>query len=326
MTLLGLQPYSAELLHLLSADVIEIRCRSNAGIDGVSMMLFSLLQAEAKAKQRQALQNANVCILLPDHDLTVLPLPDTNSWKESLTHDSDTSIIITKLSTNESVLAHELVDKAYFPLLQLNCLETKDGILYFYEHSKSARLQQLRLCVVPIPLWRLVVVACHTCPFGGHSGINKTLYRVQTRFWWPGLTRDITEGVAHCNLANAVLHEAKMQLHTLACNAPFDVLFLDLWSPGYVSDKSVSTKLLTLLDCMTGFAMGAFLSGDINSETVADTSMCTFFTIMGLPRLVVVDADNLFSGVFKQLFTLLQIPIHQVSHENHKAIPNVCFH
>jgi hypothetical protein len=54
--------------------------------------------------------------------------------------------------------------------------------------------------------------------------------------------------------------------------------------------------------------------------------MCTFFTSIGLPRLVVVDADNLFSGVFKQLFTLLQIPIHQISRENHKAIRNERFH
>jgi hypothetical protein len=73
---------------------------------------------------------------------------------------------------------------------------------------------------------------------------------------------------------------------------------------------------------MTSFAMVAFLSGDINAKTIANASMSTFFTTVGLPRLIIVDADNLFAGTFKELFSLLLIPIHQVSRGNHKAIRN----
>ena len=43
--------------------------------------------------------------------------------------------------------------------------------------------------------------------------------------------------------------------------------------------------------------------------------------------MIVVDADGLFSGMFKKTFqeTLL-IPVHSFSRGNHKAIINVGFH
>jgi hypothetical protein len=47
---------------------------------------------------------------------------------------------------------------------------------------------------------------------------------------------------------------------------------------------------------------------------------------VGLPRLVIVDADSLFAGLFKQLFQLLLIPVDAVSRENHKAVRNERFH
>lgn len=127
------------------------------------------------------------------------------------------------------------------------------------------------------------------------------------------MLRDIKEGVkacAHCNLSNAVSHEAAMELHTLSCDVPFDVIFLDLWSPGDIVDKGGTTKVLTLIDCMTSFVMAAFLQGDINAENVANAALSTFFIAVGLPRLIIVDADNIFAGVLKQLFALLLIPIH----------------
>jgi hypothetical protein len=112
-----------------------------------------------------------------------------------------------------AVEKHELIDKTYHGLIHLKRFQIEDGILYYFEHSKSARLRQLQLKVVPGPLRSLVIAACHSSPFGGHSGTQKTLYRIQSRFWWPGMLRDIKTGVqgcAHCNLANAASHEAQM--------------------------------------------------------------------------------------------------------------------
>ena len=52
-----------------------------------------------------------------------------------------------------------------------------------------------------------------------------------------------------------------------------------------------------------------------------------FFVPFGLPKMIVVDADGLFDGIFKKTFqeTLL-ITVHEVARRKHKAIINEGFH
>eukprot|EP00957_Ditylum_brightwellii_P188608 14358442-Ditylum_brightwellii.AAC.1 len=54
--------------------------------------------------------------------------------------------------------------------------------------------------------------------------------------------------------------------------------------------------------------------------------MESFFLPFGLPKLIVVDAEGVFAGLFKQLFQLLGIPVLPVARENHKAVRNERFH
>lgn len=137
------------------------------------------------------------------------------------------------------------------------------------------------------------------------------------------MTRDLCEGIrscSHCNLANATSHENQLLLHTLSCDVPFDVVFMDIWSPGDMVDKQGNTKVLASVDCMTGYALGAFLSSTIDAKTVADAALTTMSIPVGLPRLIIVDADGVFAGTFKRLFNLLNIPLLAMLRENHKAV------
>jgi hypothetical protein len=43
-------------------------------------------------------------------------------------------------------------------------------------------------------------------------------------------------------------------------------------------DKYGNVKVLTFIDCMTGFALATFLSqGDIDARTIADAALTAFF-------------------------------------------------
>jgi hypothetical protein len=99
------------------------------------------------------------------------------------------------------------------------------------------------------------------------------------------------------NLANATSHDAQQQLNTntLACDVPFDVVFLDFWSPGDMSDKWGNINVLTMLDCTKGFAMAKLLKGTPPVKEIASAIMAAFFSSVGLPRLIVVDADKWFA-------------------------------
>ena len=58
---------------------------------------------------------------------------------------------------------------------------------------------------------------------------------------------------------------------------------------------------------------------EITSFHAARWDFGNFFVPFGLPKMIVVDADGLFSGIFKKTFqeTLL-IPLHAVTRGNHK--------
>lgn len=185
--------------------------------------------------------------------------------------------------------------------------------------------------LVPTSLRQVVIIACHSSPFGGHSSLTRMHHRILSRYWWPGITRDIRNGVrgcTHCNLANAVSHENQLKLHTMACDQPFDAVFINLWSPGKVTDKHGNVKILTYIKGMTGFAMGKCMKPDeITTEGIANVCLSKFWeTSVGLPCMIFINADPLFCDVFVKTFQILQIPIQAVSRENHKAVCNKNFH
>ena len=262
-------------------------------------------------------------------EVTTIPLPSDGEWKVATEEDPDLHQVTLALQRREPVPLASVADKTYARVVAANLLELDDGIVYYYEHSKASRVRQLRSKVVPPKFRRVALAACHVSPFAGHSGITKTMYRLRARFWWPGMTRDAHEGVlgcAHCNLANNSSHEAKMLLHTLSCDGPFDTVFLDLWSPGQIPSSDGATKVLTCLDGLTGFANACFLYGTIDAKNVAMMAFTHFFVPFGLPRMIFVDRGGEFAGIFRELFRFLQVPIETVAPENHKVIRCERFH
>ena len=223
----------------------------------------------------------------------------------------------------------DLKEPVLLEALQQGQLELDNDILYYYDHSKIRDMRQLRRRVVPQRLRQLVFIACHTSPFAGHSGLTRTLYRMQTRFWWPGMVRDATQGVKsclHCNLTNATSHENQVLLNSQTSQTPFATIYLDLWSPGDLPDKHGNTKVLTAMDCLTGFVMIAFLQSEVTALTVAQTLMERFVGTVGLPLHVVVDKGNEFAGVLSTVLDTLHIPKETASPENHRRIRNERFH
>jgi len=105
-----------------------------------------------------------------------------------------------------------------------------------------------------------------------------------------------------------------MRLYSLPCDKPFDVVFLNLvWSPGKVPDAAGNYKVLTIINCMTGFTIAAYLGKFIDSSVVATAVFANSFMAVGLPWLIFVDGEGIFKAVFRELFKLLHIPVEAVS-------------
>ena len=78
---------------------------------------------------------------------------------------------------------------------------------------------------------------------------------------------------------------------------------------------------------MTGFWLGS-ASGlkEIISDQVAHWSFGNVFVPSGITKIIVVDTDGGFPGLFKKTFQdNLLIPVHAVARGNHKEIRNEVF-
>jgi hypothetical protein len=117
-----------------------------------------------------------------------------------------------------------------------------------------------------------------------------------------------------------------MHLYTFTCDEPFIMIFLDMWKPGDVPEKDGTSKVLTMLSGMTGFAAGAFLGKPITAEILADITFSQSICVFGRPRLIIVDADNTFCGIFTKTFENLGIHVAVVSRDKRKAVCNGRFH
>ena len=79
---------------------------------------------------------------------------------------------------------------------------------------------------------------------------------------------------------------------------------------------------------MTGFGLGSStLLKETKSYQAARRDFGNFFVPFGIPKIIVVDADELFAGMCKKHFQdTLVIPVHVVARGNRKAIGNEGFH
>ena len=136
-------------------------------------------------------------------------------------------------------------------------LETEDDILYHLEQARLHNLQQLRTKVIPPSLPQTVINALHTSPTTGHMCIQKIIWRVITRFWWPRLYLDVRNAVTQCTtcgLANNTDHKNQQRLRTVDTTSPFDIVFLDGWNPGNIPDRSRAKHILTQYKTVTSLS------------------------------------------------------------------------
>ena len=95
-------------------------------------------------------------------------------------------------------------------------------------------------------------------------------------------------GCSLCQLANAVSHKNQQIFQALPCDGPFDIISIDVWTPGDIPGKYKNQKVITCLCMTTGFASLAF-AHDLKSETMAQKCFNNFFVPNGLLRLVLID-------------------------------------
>jgi hypothetical protein len=246
---------------------------------------------------------------------TTYPVPTTETWKAATAADDDLSKILTALQNGNRLLQADLQEKSYYHEWAKGRLEAENGILFQLEAPRLSKIRQLRRKIVPKTLRNTIISAYHAIPLAGHMGVYKTYWRIAARYWWPSMYSKVRAAVlacGHCKVANATNHEACQKIGALAIpDAPFDVIAMDIWSPGKTKDQQIKSDrsqkaVLDAVCTLTGFAAIAFLS-EVNSETVARLAFSQFFVPHGLPKLVMIDAGSEFKDTLIRFLDALGV-------------------
>ena len=172
-------------------------------------------------------------------------------------------------------------------------------MISYYSTPRTSRVRQLRLRVVPVKFRRVVMSECHVSPLAVHIHEQRTLNRILARFLWEIVNKELSQFIrayAHFQLVNPCSREAQQFLQTIESDIPFDEVFIDFWGPGDIPDQDGYRNILTCLDCMTGFGIGASKGlKEITSDQAAQWAFGNFFVPFGLPKMIVLDSDGLFS-------------------------------
>jgi transposase InsO family protein len=165
------------------------------------------------------------------------------------------------------------------------------------------------------PEWKLVVDEndridvlrkCHDAPTAGHMGQLKTLSRVQEKYYWPGMTRDIREYVKACEVCkrsknSSTKHRGLMGQPKPAAR-PWQVVSIDFLGPLPRSKKG-KTFIVVATDAFTKMVVAEALHNSTTNKLVEFLENQVFLK-QQVPEILISDNGPQFLS--KQFIDLLK--------------------
>ncbi|XP_061171098.1 uncharacterized protein LOC133180643 [Saccostrea echinata] len=150
----------------------------------------------------------------------------------------------------------------------------KNGLLYreFVANDDSVNKVFSQL-VVPEKFRALVMKLAHDSLLAGHLGIQRTITRVNSEFFWPGLQSDIRRFCQSCDICQRTLQKGRVRKVPLErmplIDVPFQRVALDIVGPLTPVTEKGNRYILTLVDYSSRYPEAVALPS-IETERVAE--------------------------------------------------------
>ena len=178
---------------------------------------------------------------------------------------------------------------------------------YYWLHSNQMSLENdiLRISfptingnktILPRSLRPKALQMLHDDPASGHAGRDKTLERVQRRFHWFGMTKDIdlyTKNCLICQRCKSSQRPAKHAMVQTYAGFPFETVHIDYLGP-LPKTRRGNQHVLVLVCKFTKFIL-ALATPDQKAKTTSDALM-SWFMLFGLPHNIMSDRGKSFEN------------------------------
>jgi hypothetical protein len=147
----------------------------------------------------------------------------------------------------------------------------------------------------------------HDSATSGHMGRAKTLARIDERFYWPGLARDVARYVEHCGTCHRSKHSNQKPaglLKPLPIVGKGEMITMDFVGPLPRSRRGMNS-ILVIVDKMT---KRAYYEACTTKTTAKQAAAMVFRRVVreqGLPLTIISDRDSRFtSKVWRELWSM----------------------
>ena len=184
----------------------------------------------------------------------------------------------------------------------------KNGLLYRRWEPRQQTEEPVEQLVLPQACRKPVLELAHTIPLAGHMGRDKTARRVQQRFYWPTLFKDVADYCRKCPDCQKTDTQGQRRVPLVPLpivQEPFERIAMDIVGPLTRSRKG-NRYILVVCDYATRFPEAIPLRS-IDAETVAE-ELITIFSRFGIPGEILSDqGSNFMSELMQELYRLLKV-------------------
>ena len=189
--------------------------------------------------------------------------------------------------------------------------EVKGGVLYrVYKHPYVNGRKPLKQVMVPVHLRNRIMELAHGSIMGVLMGIKKTVDKIQSSFYWPGIQGDVTLYSKSCDVCQKTVNKGSVPKVSLEKMPLIDKSFkrvaIDLVGPIGPPSEDGHRYILTLVDFATRYPEAVPLK-KIDIETVAE-ALVDIFSRLGAPEEILSDLGRQFvSECMKEVTRLLRL-------------------
>ncbi|XP_068207505.1 uncharacterized protein [Palaemon carinicauda] len=239
-----------------------------------------------------------VCIPDPIYDVVIGAIDGSTDGLSTEAGDGTLKRVFEHVKSNRVFVKNE--NKSH-------CFVIKKGILYCRVQNEGIVNDQL---AVPDKFRHAVIELAHDSLMSGHLGIQKTTARIQSNFYWPGMSVLITIFCRMCDDCQRTVDKGRVKKVKLGrmplIQEPFQRDDVDIVGPiePRVSDGPI--YILIIVDYATCYLEAVALK-NIDSVTVIG-ALLSVFSRVGIPKEVLSDRGTQFtSEVMREFNRLLSI-------------------
>lgn len=152
--------------------------------------------------------------------------------------------------------------------------------------------------LVPKSLRGMVMRNAHDTPTSAHGGVSKTVERLRRYLYWPGLFKDVSEYIGHCEVCKTTKHPTKVLRPPMGRYTPiervFQKLYVDLIGP-FPRSRNGHIGILIVLDHMSKFTFLCPLK-KLQSSPIINFLKVQVFDVFGVPEYIVSDNGSQFKA------------------------------